>query len=303
MSGRPGRTVYGTLFLRAMGGVVVQLRDRDIWLAGGAEIDKMKLETIRYEKDGPIIKLTFDRPQAFNALSYQTCVDLFEAISACEVDREARAVLLTGSGEKAFCAGGDVPGFVENLGDIHRHLKKMTAPLHAAISRMIRMEKPVVAAINGVAAGAGLSLSLAPDLAIAAESARFNMAYTGIGASPDGGSTFLLPRAVGLRRAMELALLNRVLSSKEALDWGLINRVVPDAQLAEEGRALAMRLAEGPTLAYGRAKELLAMSFHNSLEAQMEDESQAIASMGDTADFREGITAFVEKRKPAFKGK
>lgn len=261
----------------------------------------MELKTIDFKKQGAIARLTLNRPQAFNALNAQMCWDLFEAVSAADADPEVRVVIVTGAGEKAYCAGGDVAEFNQSIDHIHLHIKQMTTPLHAAISRMVRMNKPVIAAINGVAAGAGMGLAMAPDLAIAAESARFNMAYTGIGATPDGGTTFLLPRLVGVRRAMELTLLNRVLTAKEALDWGLVNKVVPDAELAAEADKLAARLAEGPTFALGEAKKLLYMSFHNSPETQMENESQAIAAMGDTANFREGVKAFAEKRKAVFK--
>lgn len=262
----------------------------------------MNLQTINYEKQGAIARMTLNRPNAFNAMSAQLCADLFEAVSEADADRDVRVLVVTGAGEKAYCAGGDVAEFRENIDRINMHIKKMTIPLHAAISRMIRMDKPVIAAINGVAAGAGMGLAMAPDLAIAAESARFNMAYTGIGATPDGGTTFFLPRIVGLRRAMEMTLLNRVLTAKEALEWGIVNKVVPDADLQKETGALAEKLAAGPTLAYGRAKKLLYMSFHNSPETQMEDESQSIAAMGETENFREGITAFAEKRKAKFTG-
>ncbi|MCP5118451.1 MAG: enoyl-CoA hydratase, partial [bacterium] len=158
----------------------------------------------------------------------------------------------------------------------------MTARAHLAISRMARMRKPVVAAINGVVAGGGMGLAAACDLAVAAESAQFNMAYTALGVSPDLSTSFFLPRMVGVRRAMELALLNRVLSAAEALEWGLVNRVAPDDALADEAHKLAVKLARMPTLALAAAKRLLYQSFENPLEAQMEAESEAIADVSQT---------------------
>ena len=163
--------------------------------------------------------------------------------------------------------------------------------------------KPVLAAVNGVAAGGGLSLAMAGDLVLAAESARFTMAYSRIAASPDGSSTYWLPRLVGLRRAVELFYTNRVLSAREAMEWGLVSRVVPDGELASATRALATELAQGPTLAFGRGKLLLHGATTESLETQMELESQWIAASGHTEDFAEGVRAFVAKRAPSFKGR
>jgi 2-(1,2-epoxy-1,2-dihydrophenyl)acetyl-CoA isomerase len=176
----------------------------------------------------------------------------------------------------------------------------MTVYLHAAISRLNRMDAPVIAAVNGVAAGAGFSLVCATDLAIAAESSAYTMAYTLAGLSPDGSGTYFVSRLMGMRRAKELALTNRKLSSAEALDWGLVNQVVPDADLMAEADALATRLAAGATRAYGTAKRLILEGTSSSLETQMEVEAQGIAAMMATRDGREGIDAFVSKRKPTF---
>jgi 2-(1,2-epoxy-1,2-dihydrophenyl)acetyl-CoA isomerase len=171
-----------------------------------------------------------------------------------------------------------------------------------AISRFNRMDAPVVIAVNGAAAGAGFSLALAGDFAIAGESVKLTMAYTRAGLTPDGSSTYFLPRLVGPRRARELVLANRTLTAAEALDWGLITRVVPDAEVLDAARALARELAHGPTRAYGLAKRLLDGSLNASLETAMEDEAQAIAAAARTADAREGMRAFIEKRQPTFKG-
>jgi 2-(1,2-epoxy-1,2-dihydrophenyl)acetyl-CoA isomerase len=164
------------------------------------------------------------------------------------------------------------------------------------------MDAPLVVAVNGTAAGAGFSVAISGDLVLAAESAKFAMAYTAAGLSPDGSSSFFLPRLVGMRRAQELMLTNRRLSAAEALDWGLVSQVVPDAELADTAFALAKQLAAGPTRALGMVKKLLATSFQESLETQMELEARGIAEMAGTADGREGIDAFLSKRAPGFRG-
>ena len=161
----------------------------------------------------------------------------------------------------------------------------------------------MIMAVNGVAAGGGLSFALSGDVVVAAESARFTMAYAKIGATPDGSSSYFLPRLVGLRRALELYLTNRVLSAREALEWGLVTRVVPDAELRSAVDALARELAAGPTLAIGGAKRLFHQSTWESLETQMELEAQAIAASGHTEDFRAGVTAFTNKTTPTFHGR
>jgi len=182
-------------------------------------------------------------------------------------------------------------------------VKELTTYLHGAVSRLTRSAKPVIMAVNGVAAGGGFSFALSGDLVVAAESARFTMAYAKIAATPDGSSSYFLPRLVGLRRALELYLTNRVLSAREALEWGLITRVVPDAELRSAVDALARELAAGPTLAIGGAKRLFHQSTWESLETQMELEAQAIAASGHTEDFRAGVTAFANKQTPTFHGR
>ena len=250
---------------------------------------------------GHVATITMNRPDRYNALSIGMIEEFLEVVSACEENPEIRAVILTGAGT-AFCAGGDVKEFVDRLEAISQHLRRLLTSFHGAISRMNRMSKPVIAAVNGVAAGAGMSLAMACDLAVAAESARFIMAYSKIGATPDGSSTYFLPRLVGLRRALELTYTNRALTAREAEAWGLVNRVVPDAELPASVNALAAELAAGPTLALGRTKRLFLMSEHESLETQMENETQLIAMSSKTADFREGVKAFAEKRRPVFRG-
>ena len=248
-----------------------------------------------------VATITLDRPNAANAIDLALARELSQAAVECDESNDVRAVLLTAKG-KLFSAGGDVRSFANSGENVSRLIKAMTTHLHAAISRLARMEAPVVVAVNGGAAGAGMSLALMGDFVLAAESAQFTMAYTRIGFSPDGSSTYFLPRLIGVRRTMDLMITNRALSATEAEQWGLVSRVVPDAQLATEARDLALKLADGPTRAYGCVKRLLQESFGNGLETQMELETRAIADMSTTADGIEGIAAFIEKRKPEFHG-
>lgn len=262
----------------------------------------MGYETIRYEVKDGVATITLNRPDAYNALNLTLGGELFRATLEADEDRAARCIVLTGAG-KAFCAGGDVKDFNDNADRIGIVIKELTTYLHGAVSRLSRTQKPVIMAVNGVAAGGGMSLALAGDLVVAAESARFTMAYSKIAASPDGSSSYFLPRVIGLRRALELHYTNRVLSAREAMDWGLVNRVHPDAEFPGAVTALARELAQGPTLAFGKAKLLFHQSTHESLETQMELEAQAIAASGHTEDFRNGVTAFAKKQSPTFKGR
>jgi len=262
----------------------------------------MGYQTIRVDTVDGVTTITLHRPDAFNALNLALAKELLQAVIEASEDRAVRAVVLTGAG-KAFCGGGDVKDFLEDLPRIGALLKELTTYIHGAVSRLVRAPKPVVSAVNGVAAGGGLALALAGDLVVAAESARLTMAYSRIGATPDGSSSYWLPRLVGVRRAVELFYTNRVLTAPEALEWGLVSRVVPDAELSQTVGRLARELADGPTLALGRGKLLFHGSTTESLETQMERESQAIAESGHTDDFAEGIRAFVEKRPPVFRGR
>ena len=262
----------------------------------------MEFETLLLEVRDSVAHLTINRPDAANALNKQLALDLLEAAIFCDEDAGVRCVLVTGAGTM-FCAGGDLKSFTAQGDGLPAHVKEVTAYLHAAISRFVWMDAPVVAAVNGPAGGAGLSLVCAADLAIAAQSAKFVMAYTRAGLTPDGSSTYFLSKLIGLRRAKELALTNRALSAAEALEWGMINRVVPDAELATTAGELAAGLAKGATLALGEAKRLIQQGFTETLESQMERETRAIANIARTEDAREGIAAFLAKRKPDFKGR
>jgi len=260
----------------------------------------MTYEALTLDIEGGVATITLNRPEAANSLNQAMALDLMNASIECSKNQEIRAAVLTGSGS-FFCAGGDLKSFqavgVENISS---HILQTTTYLHAAISRFARMDAPLIGAINGIAAGAGASLTLMCDLAIGADSMLFIMAYTAAGLVPDGSSTYFLPRVVGLRRAAELMITNRRLSAEECLEWGIVNKVVAADQVLAEAQGLAKQLAEGSTGAYGGVKKMLAVSFDNGLETQMEVESQQIASAAASADGQEGINAFIAKRKPNF---
>ena len=262
----------------------------------------MAHEAILYDVTDGVATITLNRPEAYNALNLTLGREVFHATLEADESREVRCIVITGAG-KAFCAGGDVKDFADNPDRIGILVKELTTYLHGAVSRLARSLKPVIMAVNGVAAGGGMSLALAGDLVVAAESAKFNMAYSRIAASPDGSSSYFLPRMIGLRRALELHFTNRVLSAREAMDWGLVNRVHPDAEFPAAVRTLARELAQGPTLAFGRAKLLFHQSTQESLETQMELEAQAIAASGHTEDFRNGVVAFARKQPVTFTGR
>ncbi|WP_420405985.1 enoyl-CoA hydratase/isomerase family protein [Nisaea sp.] len=262
----------------------------------------MAYETIIYEATDGVARITLNRPEAGHAVNLALAHELLEASINASEDPDVRAVILDASGT-VFGFGGDLKYFESQSDRIGACLKETTAYFHAAVSRLHRLNSPVVVAVQGMAAGAGFSLSLIGDIVLAAKSAQFKMAYTAAGLSPDGSSSYFLPRVVGMRRAMELMLTNRSLTADEAQDWGIVTRVVEDEDLASEATKLATRFASGPTRAYGGVKRLLASSFQQSVEAQMEDETRTIAELAQTEDGREGLDAFLNKRKPNFKGR
>ena len=257
--------------------------------------------TLKLEIDDGLARLTLDRPDAANTLNMAMGEDLMNAGIALSEDKRVRAVLLTSSG-KMFCAGGDLNAFSAQGEQLGAFVKRLTSCLHVGMSHLARMNAPLVVAVSGVAAGAGISLCAIGDIVLAAESAKFTMAYTAAGLVPDGGSTWLLPRLIGMRRSQELMLLNRRLSASEAEHWGLVTRVVTDDALQQEADTLARRLCMGPTLAFGKVKSLLASSFDTGFETQMEFESAAITEAATSVDGREGVSSFVEKRPPNFGG-
>jgi len=254
--------------------------------------------TVLVDIRGDIAVVTLNRPEAANTLDLAMGRELLAAALRCEAEGAVRAVVLTGAG-KAFCFGGDLRGMIAGGLPAEPYLKELTTHLHAAIARFMRMDAPVIAAVNGTAAGAGIGLVAMADLAILAAGAKLSLAYTGVGLTPDGGTSFLLPRAIGAKRATELILTNRALGAEEALAWGLVNQVVPDAEVLDTALALAGKLAAGPGGAFGRSKRLLATSL-GALETQMTLESETIAAQAASAEGHEGISAFLEKRKPKF---
>ena len=262
----------------------------------------MSYQNIEVELDGGLQIVRLNRPDAYNALNEGLGQDLLDAVIQADVNPQVRALMVTGNG-KAFCAGGDVKRMVESGDGVSAVVHHLTVYLHALVSRMVRMQKPVIMAVNGPAAGAGLSLAMAGDIVLATESAKFTSAYTQIGASPDGSSTFFLARILGIRRALELVYTNRVLSAQEAEAWGMLTRVLPDKDFLAAATAFAQELAAGPTLAYGKSKDLLYHSQNNDLEAQMERETQCIVASTKTEDFRNGTKAFVAKQKPTYHGR
>jgi 2-(1,2-epoxy-1,2-dihydrophenyl)acetyl-CoA isomerase len=261
----------------------------------------MTYETLNFAVDEGLATITLNRPDSANAMNLKMSLDLMNAAIECDENPDIRAVIITGGG-KMFSAGGDLKGFASAGDGISRVVKEMTVYLHAAISRFSRMDPPVIMAVNGTAAGAGMSLAISGDIVLLAASAKMTMAYTAAALSPDGSSTYFLPRIVGLRRAQELMITNRRLTAEEALEWGIATRVMADDALLDEAIALGRQLAAGPTRAFGGVKKMLLTSFTTDLEAQMEYEARMISDMMRTEDGKEGIAAFLAKRKPEFRG-
>lgn len=265
----------------------------------------MSERLVELEIAGGVALVTMNRPKALNALNRDMTRALIETINPLEYDPDVRCVVIRGGDH--FMAGGDLKTFHAMLGRPRRDnlvaIEAFVHEVHSLIIAIRRMPKPVVASVSGACAGFGLSFMCAADLAIAAEDSYYTLAYTLIGTSPDGGSTYALPRLVGLKKAAELALLGDRFDAATAKDYGLINWVVPAADLAAETAKLAARLAAGPTVAYGRTKALLQRSLDNPLERQLQLEAENFSACAVEPDFAEGVTAFVEKRKPAFTGK
>ena len=259
----------------------------------------MKFEALTFRQEGTVAIITLNRPKAANGLNAQMGLELRRAAKTCDSSDDIRAVIITGSG-RFFCAGGDVKEMFDQGDAVGSAIKELADDLHIAISTFSRMKKPIIIAVNGIAAGAGFSLAISGDIVIAADTASFTMAYTKAGLSPDGSSSYFLPRLIGLRRAQELMFTNRTLSSQEALDWGMVTRLTPADDLMSSALEIAQTLAAGAAGSNAAVKSLLLSSFNNSLETQMEIEGRMIAANAASSDGREGITAFVEKRSPKF---
>lgn len=263
----------------------------------------MSYETVRWEQRDGVGRIVLDRPEILNAWDTQLGLDLRAAVERA-ADESVRAVLVTGSG-RAFSSGADLKaGFEETAEDGMPDIRgRLHDVYHPIIVGLRTMEKPVVAAVNGPAAGIGASLAFACDLVLASESAFFQLAFANIGLMPDGGSTLFVPARVGKARAFEMALLAERISADRALDWGLVNAVHPDAELMETADALVERLAKGPTRAYGSAKRALNAMIYQRLDDQLELEAELQHALGRSEDFVEGGLAFVQKRAPEFKGR
>jgi len=251
-------------------------------------------------KESEVALITLNRPQSYNSLDRELLEALRTHLQDVSTDKGVRAVVLTGAG-KAFCAGGDLKAMMSALRGPSVGVYDMATLFHHAAQEVRRMRKPVVAAVNGVAAGGGLSLALACDFRVMARSAVMKHAYTSGGLSPDGGGSYTLPRLVGLARAMEIMAFDRPISSEQALQWGLVTEVADDGQVLEAAMGMARTLAQGSTHAFGVFKRLLTDSFETGFEGQLEKERSGISSCAGHRDGEEGMRAFIEKRKPSFR--
>ncbi len=259
-------------------------------------------EPVLLERSGAVAVVTLNRPEVLNALSPGMAAGLREVMYEIEADKAVRSVVLKGAG-RGFMAGGDVAGFHDQLEkNLQKHVGAMLDDYHAAVRAMVRMEKPVVGALHGPVAGAGMSLALTTDLAIGADNLMMTLAYAKLGTSPDGGSTYFLPRIVGRRKALEIAMLSNRFGAEEALSLGLVNKVVPADQLDAEVMTWAEKLATGPAYAFGWTKKLIDQSFNTDFDRQLEAERDGIVACAGSEDMQEGIRAFVEKREAVFKG-
>ena len=261
------------------------------------------LRAVRYEVDQAVATIQLNRPAAGNAIDVTLVQDFYQAVLRAADDPAVRAVLLCGAG-RSLSAGGDLAMFAGlEKGELPRRLRQMIDLYHLALDRLTRIDAPVVCAVRGAAAGGGLGLLHAADVVIAAEDSKFAFGYAALGLPSDGGNTWFLPRLVGLRRAQQLMLLNRVLTAPEALDWGLVTELVPAADVEDRARQLAGQLAAGPTRAFGRMKRLLRDSWTTGLPYQLSAETEQMAEAGASDDAAEGIAAFMAKRRPAFHGR
>lgn len=256
-------------------------------------------DPILTQQDQSILQITLNRPEAYNALNLDMMNILGETLSSAARDHSIKGILLTGNG-KAFCAGGDLKWISQQAEGAGSVLYRLAPQFHLSIIEIRRMEKPVVAAINGIAAGGGFSLALACDFRVIGESATLRQAYTSSGLSIDGGGSFALPRLVGLARAMEIMSFDQPISAAQALEWGLVTRVIPDAGVVSTALAMLNELTKSALHSFAWSKKLMNNSFNNTLETQLELEREGISDCGSHPNGQEGIKAFVEKRKPSF---
>lgn len=256
-------------------------------------------EPVTITQDKGIAKLILNRPAVFNAFDYDMVEHFARHVVMLAVDDKVRGVVISGEG-KGFCAGGDIKWVSEFPLGPSAAFHKLAASFHQAILEIRRMSKPVVAAINGIAAGGGFSLALACDFRVMARSATLRQAYTSNGLCIDGGGTFMLPRLVGLARALEIVGFDAQISSEKALAWGLVTKVVDDGHALEEAVNMAHELSNGSLNSFGWSKQLLTDSFNSAFEAQIEHERLGLCSCAEHPDGKEGIQAFVNRRKPNF---
>ena len=262
----------------------------------------MTYESIRFSVEDGVAHIVLARAKQANTVNLAFAKELRDAVEKCKADDNVRAVLLSAEEGPIFSAGGDLGGFAAYGEKLPEKMQDMMDEFHVPIQTLSEIDAPLVVAVNGVAAGAGFSMVLSASIVIASENARFSMAYTGAGLTPDGSSTYFLPKIVGLRRAEELMVTNRQLSAQEALEWGIVNQLVDETELMEKALKTAKRLAKGPSKAYGNVRRLLLSSYDTDLFVQLQREGESIVEMTKTADGKEGIAAFLEKRRPAFKG-
>jgi 2-(1,2-epoxy-1,2-dihydrophenyl)acetyl-CoA isomerase len=262
-----------------------------------------RYETVEVNRDGSAVKIALNRPERMNAWSEGLSQDLLTVLREVAADETVRAVMLTGNG-RAFCSGADLKDGADDAvaGKLDTYTT-LTRWYHPIVTTIRQMPKPVLTAVNGPAAGAGLSLALAGDLVVAAESAYFMLAFVGIGLVPDGGASLFVPSRVGFARAAEMAMLGERVSAVKAVDWGLINSAWPDAEFAAKAEALLTRLAAGPTRSYAGSKRELNHWMYDRMAAHLELEASIQGELATSADFIEGVSAFLEKRPPEFGGK
>ena len=258
----------------------------------------INMESISFSIQNGVGKITLNRPEVLNSFTMPMAKELQSALDECANNKTVRAVLLTGAG-RAFCAGQDLAAAIAPGADIKVIVEQQYNPI---INKIRNIEKPVVCAVNGVAAGAGANIAIACDIVLAATSASFIQAFSKIGLIPDSGGTFFLPRLIGMQRATALMMLGDKVSAQQALEFGMIYKVLPDDTLMSEAEKLAEHLAQMPTRGLGLTKKLLNESMHNNLAQQLEMEGEMQAMAAKTYDNAEGVKAFLEKRKPVFKG-